>query len=188
MSKIALSSNPSGSGVFTISSPATNTDRTLVLPDEAGTIITTAGVPSSAMPAGSVLQVVQGSLQTTAVSISSTYVSTGLSASITPTSASSNILVQISAWCRKEGSSYLGLRLYRNASVISTFADGLLFTNNADTNDGIGSFNYLDSPSTTSLTTYALYFRNTPATGTVKINSDGTGLSYSTITLMEIAG
>ena len=47
MSKIALNPNASGTGVFTISSPATNTDRTLTLPDEAGTVLTTAtaGVP-----------------------------------------------------------------------------------------------------------------------------------------------
>ena len=38
MSKISLTGNPSGTGTFTISSPATNTDRTLDLPDAAGTI------------------------------------------------------------------------------------------------------------------------------------------------------
>jgi hypothetical protein len=42
MSKIALTPNASGTGVFTISSPATNTDRTLTLPDEAGTVLTSA--------------------------------------------------------------------------------------------------------------------------------------------------
>ena len=47
MSKIALTPSASGTGVFTISSPATNTDRTLTLPDEAGVVLTTAtaGVP-----------------------------------------------------------------------------------------------------------------------------------------------
>ena len=39
MSKIALTPNASGTGVFTISSPATNTNRTLTLPDEAGTVL-----------------------------------------------------------------------------------------------------------------------------------------------------
>jgi hypothetical protein len=39
MSKIALTPNASGTGVFTISSPATNTDRTLTLPDEGGSIV-----------------------------------------------------------------------------------------------------------------------------------------------------
>ena len=44
MSKIALTPNATGTGVFTISSPATNTDRTLTLPDEAGTVLTS-GTP-----------------------------------------------------------------------------------------------------------------------------------------------
>jgi hypothetical protein len=43
MSKIALTPSASGTGVFTISSPATNTDRTLTLPDEAGTVLTGSG-------------------------------------------------------------------------------------------------------------------------------------------------
>jgi hypothetical protein len=47
MSKIALSPNASGTGVFTIASPNSNTDRTLNLPDNSGTLLTTAtpGVP-----------------------------------------------------------------------------------------------------------------------------------------------
>jgi hypothetical protein len=47
MSKIALSGNASGTGTFTIASPNSNSDRTLNLPDEAGTVLTTAtpGVP-----------------------------------------------------------------------------------------------------------------------------------------------
>jgi hypothetical protein len=47
MSKIALSGNSLGSGTLTISAPNTNVDRVLELPDEAGTVLTTAtpGVP-----------------------------------------------------------------------------------------------------------------------------------------------
>ena len=146
------------------------------------------GVPTRAqMPVGSVLQVVQGNLETTASTTSSTYASTGLSASITPTSASSKILVLTSAWCRKRGSAYIGLRLYRGGSSIVTFAAGFLYTENSNVNDGVGAFNYLDSPATTSSTTYTLYFANVPGSGTVTMNSDGSGNSYSTITLMEIA-
>ena len=54
MSKIALNSSGSGTGVFTISSPNSDTDRTLTLPDESGTILTSAsgavvaGIDSSA--------------------------------------------------------------------------------------------------------------------------------------------
>ena len=47
MSKITLSGNASGTGTFTIASPNSNSDRTLVLPDNSGTVLTTAtpGVP-----------------------------------------------------------------------------------------------------------------------------------------------
>ena len=38
MSKISLTGNPSGTGTFTIASPDSSTDRTLNLPDAAGTI------------------------------------------------------------------------------------------------------------------------------------------------------
>jgi hypothetical protein len=38
MSKIAVSGNASGTGVFTIASPNSNTDRTLTLPDATGTV------------------------------------------------------------------------------------------------------------------------------------------------------
>lgn len=47
MSSIKLTPNSSGSGIFSIASPNSNTDRTLTLPDNSGTILTTAtpGVP-----------------------------------------------------------------------------------------------------------------------------------------------
>ena len=44
MSKIALQGDASGTGTFTIASPNSNTDRTLTLPDGAGTIATTNGI------------------------------------------------------------------------------------------------------------------------------------------------
>lgn len=59
MSKIALLSNTSGTGVFTIESLGTNTNRTLTLPDASGTVFNqgntlgavsqTAGVPTGAI-------------------------------------------------------------------------------------------------------------------------------------------
>jgi len=40
MSKISLKPNNSGTGVFTLEAPNSNVDRTLNLPDEAGTVLT----------------------------------------------------------------------------------------------------------------------------------------------------
>jgi hypothetical protein len=50
MSNIAIQGAATGTGVFTLASPATNTDRTLVLPDEAGTVLTrAAGSPDNSV-------------------------------------------------------------------------------------------------------------------------------------------
>ena len=54
MSKIALTPSATGTGVFTIASPATNTDRTLTLPDEAGTVLTSVSSLASANLTGAV--------------------------------------------------------------------------------------------------------------------------------------
>lgn len=51
MSKISLTPNASGTGNFTIASPNSNTDRTLTLPDNTGTIITTASTFGGTGPA-----------------------------------------------------------------------------------------------------------------------------------------
>lgn len=51
MSKVAIQGNASGTGVFTIASPNGNTDRTLTLPDEAGTVLSS-GTPLSSFPSG----------------------------------------------------------------------------------------------------------------------------------------
>ena len=48
MSKIALNSNASGSGVFTIESPNSDTDRTLNLPDKSGTVHVGEGIDDNA--------------------------------------------------------------------------------------------------------------------------------------------
>jgi len=53
MSQIKLSPNASGTGVFTIDAPNSNTNRTFSLPDETGTVLTT---ESTTMPKVPVVQ------------------------------------------------------------------------------------------------------------------------------------
>jgi len=53
MSKIALTGNALGSGTLTLAAPNTNTDRTLTLPDEAGTVLTDTGLPAELNATGS---------------------------------------------------------------------------------------------------------------------------------------
>ena len=55
MSKITLAPDVSGTGTFTIAAPNGNTDRTLTLPDNSGTVFTNAGgtmTGALALPAG----------------------------------------------------------------------------------------------------------------------------------------
>ena len=56
MSVVKVQGNASGTGIFTIAAPATNTDRTLTLPDQTGTVLTNAGpfTASSSASAGAV--------------------------------------------------------------------------------------------------------------------------------------
>ena len=47
MSKIKFTGDAGGTGIFTIASPNSSTDRTITLPDDAGTIVTSAQADAS---------------------------------------------------------------------------------------------------------------------------------------------
>jgi len=180
MSKVAITGNASGTGVFTVVSPNSNTDRTLTLPDESGTVDTL-------QRSGNVLQVVQGTTSTEVVSTTSSYIDTGLTATITPIYASSKVLVFVThGEISKNASSpaRLAMRLVRDATTISQFATGLLYTNSAIVNRSPASITFLDTPATTSATTYKTTASNPDSSGSVNIQNNS---SMSTITLMEIA-
>jgi hypothetical protein len=190
MSKVAIKGATTGTGTFTIESPATNTDRTLVLPDNAGTVLTSASNLAGVAGVGKVLQVVNATTSTQVVSSSSTFADTGLTATITPTSATSKILVLANqTGCGKQNTNTsLLLRLLRDSTVISNF-ERLGAYNNASTDNFIGSCSvcFLDSPATTSATTYKTQLASGASTSQAYTQvSDGTA-SMSTITLMEIA-
>ena len=128
MSKLVIKGGATGTGVFTLESPVTNTDRVLTLPDEAGTVLTTAGVPSSAMPAGSVLQVGVSTFEGLASSTANglpTVITNGaglFSLSFTPLSATSTLLVQTSSVsCHEESNSgdILWLALWNGSTFIA---------------------------------------------------------------------
>ena len=204
MSKIALSPNASGTGVFTIASPSGNTDRTLTLPDEAGTVLTSAGVPASAMPAGSVLQVVQGYNNAKVRITTSGYVWQN-AAVITPTSASSKILIIAQIMfgrCNVNG----GLKLLRNdnpfmPNLVSSYLGGTTALTGAfnTVDDSLGVNDdysitsypvmYLDSPNTTSQLSYGVYFYTNSSGTFVNLNRQevDNGGSASSTTVLEIA-
>jgi hypothetical protein len=138
--------------------------------------------------AGNVLQVVNATYSTIVSNSTSTYADTNLTATITPKFATSKILVLVSQnGCRKQSNdTYLQLRLVRGSTAISTFAGAGGYTGTTTTND-IGSVStcYLDSPATTSATTYKTQLASGSNNAQVNVQ---TVSDTSTITLMEIAG
>lgn len=145
-------------------------------------------IQSEMAGAGQVLQVVSSST-TTAVSNSTvTYVDTGLSATITPKSATSKILVIVSQHCyRSPGSTVNGVNitLLRNATDFGRMIYAQGYTNTAIEQYLMASFQYLDSPSSTSALTYKTQFSNNTNAAASAVQADSIG--RSTITLMEIA-
>jgi len=188
MSKVAIQGNASGTGTFTIAAPNSNSNQTLTLPDQTGTLITTAGVPKAALPTGSVLQVVNATYSTQLVTTSTSYVDTGLSASITPTSATSKILICVQQTglgkLAGDGNQRIALNILRNSTQLTQFEIGAAYTGSSVNNVVGGSgTNYLDSPATTSSVTYKTQVKGF-GTSNVYVNYDS---CTSTITLMEIA-
>ena len=196
MSSIVIKGNTSGQ--VEIAAPDVAGSTTLTLPTGTGTVIT-----DTAPKTGSVLQVVQTVKTDTFSATTSTYVDvTGLSVSITPTNSSNKVLVLVDLnW----GASALDLntcRLLRGATVIgagdAAGSRGTGFaamrTASAD-NIVTNSISFLDSPSTTSATTYKIQIKSGGTPNTVFVNrtsNDTNSFAFarvvSSITVMEIAG
>ena len=149
--------------------------------------------PDSSVQAASskVLQVVQSTFNTAVSTASSTFSDVGLAASITPKFATSKILVMVTlSQCGKANTNTsLKLRLLRGSTVIAYMADIIGYTDTVTNNiASSAAINYLDSPATTSATTYKVQFGNQAGTGSVEIGvTFGGGVGVSTMTLMEIA-
>ena len=181
MSLLAVQGGATGTGTVTLLAPVTNTNQTLTLPDATGTVLTTAStLAKSQLPTGSVLQVVSVNTTLAFSTTSGTFSSVGLTASITPTSTTSKILIITQyPFSTQSSNMTLSTALYRGGSAVLTFnthyaaAAGYLQTTPA--------MNYLDSPATVSSTTYTIYARVSAGAGTISADQS------SVITLMEIA-
>ena len=161
---------------------------TLTLPSSTGTLLST-----TSPKAGNVIQVVQATYSTEVTNTSTSYVDTGLTASITPRSSSSKILVIVSQplgiYKPTSDTTSAIITLLRGSTALQTNTNAIQIRAAASSNANIyvGAFAalcYLDSPATTSSTTYKTQ---------MAADSSGAGAisSYTnviaTITLMEIA-
>lgn len=147
------------------------------------------GVPStSKLPAGSILQVVNATYSTFQTTTSTSYQASGLTASITPTSSSSKILIMgsIPFDCYGGAGNQATLTLYRGATNLMTNGFSIIFSGGSSEIQANQALNWLDSPATTSSTTYTVYYRAAPTSSgtTARIFVDNYSAS---MTLMEIA-
>jgi len=147
------------------------------------------GVPASGMPAGSVIQTVQATTTSTTTSTSTSFADTALTVNITPQFSTSKILVLVSAtiyFNRASANSGAKIQLVRNSTNLISQTESSLFSG-ASGASGIECIQqpfmqYLDSPATTSSTTYKVQFGvNAGTTGYFSWNGNP-----SFITVMEI--
>lgn len=193
--------NASTSGVGGVITTADNSGdlniqsggSTKIAVTSAGVAVT--GLSKASLPTGSVLQVVSANYSTETTNNTTTYADTGLSASITPTSATSKILVIVSQQGKTDltasGYQGAGLRLLRGATVVFTNARNMginaaVGVASRSATESTNILQYLDSPATTSSTTYKTQF-NTSVTANSGYATVQTDNNPSTITLMEIA-
>ena len=136
---------------------------------------------------GKVLQVVQTVSTTSTSNSTSTYAAaTGLSVAITPSSASSKVLIMVRHQIfisNANNDNSLNLRLYRDATNIHYYGTELGLISTTVKKQLEASTVYLDSPATTSSTTYSVQFANYINGALVAINDPS---SQMTITAMEI--
>lgn len=136
-----------------------------------------------------ILQVVTGSTSTAVSSSTTTLVDTGLSATITPQSSSSKILVYVAhPHCYKStpnGFTSMNLALLRGATNIQSIGTVLGFTGTSLDLVFSTSTIYLDSPATTSATTYKTQFAS--AFGAASVHVQYASQGTSTIVLMEVS-
>ena len=174
--------------VQTLKVPTSGANANKVIIPSGQTLDASAG--GMTLPAGvggKVLQVVSMTSTSENSTGSTSYVATSLTQSITPSSTSSKIYASFSsaAFCNTNG--FIALTLYRGDSTnLGAGTYGLTWAKDYTTNfmDSV-SFQYLDSPSTTSAVTYTVRIRAQESGHSVTLNINGT---RGVLTLMEIAG
>jgi hypothetical protein len=195
-----------GAGVCTITAgtATVNTASSLALAQyESGTLDFTStsaaifikGAGAAAGGGGKVLQVVQATTSTEVLVASTTMTDSGLSVTITPTLNTSKVLILVSQQIQVErGSTTIaqgGWRLLRGATEIfaglgvNERAFMLATTVGEAYIAGYYAMNYLDSPATTSATTYKTQIKTKETTSGGKISSQA-GNTTSSIIALEI--
>jgi len=114
-------------------------------------------LPSASMPSGTIIQTIQNTstAQFRPTSGGGSWQDSGYNITITPTNASNKILISFSSWGIMRGPIVTGIKLERGSTEVWS-GDG--FSNDGTNWQTVNyGFSYLDSPATTSATTYTIY-------------------------------
>lgn len=145
-----------------------------------------------ARTSGKILQVVSSTYSTAETTTSGTLVDTSLTASITPSSASNKVLVMIASPLNvnntgsttNSGEGRVGIK--RDSTDVYSINYHMHYFDSAGSTDrgmsANGTITYMDSPATTSATTYTFRFAASSCTMTAQYQNQ-----VSTIVLMEVA-
>jgi len=149
-------------------------------------ISASAAISTSKLGTGAVLQVVNATYSTPSSTTSTSFVTTGLTASITPLFSTSKIFVLITVRANDAASSNSqNFAIYRNSTNITSSVGYANYSTGGVVNI-MQTVQTIDSPSTTSSTSYTLY--QSSGGSNVGIQTDGSNAFPASITLMEIAG
>ena len=130
--------------------------------------------------AGKILQVLGSSLASQLTTASTSFITTGVSVDITPSSSSNKFVLLFGLpTYAAVGSHFVGT-LYRDSTNLGNVNWGFGFGSNSIAVNVNGA--YLDSPNTTSQITYAIYCRSYSGTGYAMINN-----ARASLTVMEIS-
>jgi hypothetical protein len=149
----------------------------------------TGQVPAANATSGSIVQVVTGSTSANVTNSTSTFVDTGITATITPKFSTSRILVLISilGLFKSSGNSNnrIGIQLQRNGSVLDQSLANLWTQTAVDARQS-SVYNYTDTPASVSALTYKLQFCNEQNVAEARFQRDGNS-GTSSIMLLEVA-
>ena len=160
------------------------------------------GLPASAA-GGGIIQIVQASTTNRVATASASYVATNLSATITPSSASSKIYITLGGDANNNGTAnYLYMTYYRSiggGAFTNIAPNGSNDSNSADSNYGFAmvygansrihvpvAMPYLDSPATTSAVEYKVYIRMAAGSGSVEFPANN-GYNAGRMFLYEVS-
>ena len=146
------------------------------------------GANLTGISGGKVLQVIAGTTNTRVGATSNSWLDTNLSASITPSASSSKVLVMVTGDVQADAWKDGAVTVFRGGTGGTNLGSSTLGMHMIKGGNDKGhsvSFNVLDSPSTTSATSYLVKIINSTGSGNIYLPYNNGG-NFNTIILMEI--